>query len=159
MPWASGERKEGVMNMKQVEVAGRDVRFDYECRFCGEPVDYRTGQCPRCGLPRPAKEAMGQRLMVILLAAVVALGAIGFGVGHLLGSWTFRIVGALVGVFLGFVLSQRAAGTAEVTLRTHAFLRLNPEALAWPPSEVASQLGTPAVGIVARALDEARRRR
>ena len=147
------------MEMRRVEIASRNTGSEYECRFCGEPVDYRTGVCPRCGILRPAKEAMGQRLMVILLVAVIALGAIGFGVGHLLGSWAFRIAGALVGVVLGFVLSQRAAGTAEVTLRTHAFLRLNPEAIAWPPSEVASQLGTPAVGVVARALDEARRRR
>ncbi|MCU0292951.1 MAG: hypothetical protein MUF10_13320 [Thermoanaerobaculaceae bacterium] len=147
------------MEMRRVETASRRAGPEYECRFCGEEVRYRTAQCPRCGIPRPAKEAMGQRLMLVLLGAVVVLGAVGFVAGHLAGSWTFRIVGALVGVVLGFVLSQRAAGTAEVTLRTHAFLRLNPEAIAWPPSAVASQLGTPAVGVVARALGEARRRR
>lgn len=143
------------MRVVKVPIASADTGF--RCRFCDEDVSHSARQCPNCGIPYPAKEAMGQRFLYRLVAIVICLGSVGWIVGFIAGSWVLRVLGAVAGIALGLVVTRWVVGRGEVRMQTHAFLRLNPEAMNWTASQVANRLGTPATSVVSRALGEARK--
>jgi DNA-directed RNA polymerase subunit RPC12/RpoP len=98
-----------------------------DCYDCGNPVSLSARQCPQCGskdLARPYRpsekaarrngvEALNDRFLILMVAALGAIGAIyGIETGS---SWMREAVGALLYGFIGVVMAVPIAFALNIT--------------------------------------------
>lgn len=139
--------------MKVAYVPIATIKSPYECRMCGETVQYTTKRCPNCDIPLPSTERMGRYFITRMAAAATVCGAAGWVAAfQARGSWLVQVGGVLVGIVIGFALARRWLLRHEIVLRVRAFVTLKPEAAGWSAQEIAAAMGTPALSWVAAGL-------